>query len=220
LEEVDAARFDQLAAEGRALLAAGDAAAAAGCLAEALGLWRGPPLAEFGDLAWAQAEGARLSEARAAAVECHLQARLGCGEASELVAELETLTGEHRLRERLWALRMLALYRSGRQAEALETYQQLRTILVEELGIEPSADLRQLHQQILAQDPDLAAAPAAPAAAPAPPRLPDQEPLAAAAPAVPRELLTNLPVQVSSFIGRAGSWPKSARWSNRPGWSR
>jgi len=157
-EEVDAARFDRLAAQGRALLAAGDAAGAAECLAEALGLWRGPPLADIGDWDWARAEAARLGEARLAAIECHLQARLGCGEASELVGELEALTGEHRLRERLWALRMVALYRCGRQAEALGAYQQLRTILVEELGVDPGADLRELHQQILAQDPGLAVA--------------------------------------------------------------
>jgi predicted ATPase/DNA-binding SARP family transcriptional activator len=189
--EVDVARFDQLVAQGRALLGAGDAAGAAGCLAEALGLWRGPPLADVGDLAWARAEAARLGEARLAAVECHAQARLDCGKASELIAELEVLTGEHRLRERLWGLRMLALYRSGRQAEALGAYQQLRTILVDELGIEPSTELRELHQQILAQDPALAAAVVATGG-----------PLAAAVPVVPRELLTNLPVQVSSFIGR------------------
>jgi predicted ATPase/DNA-binding SARP family transcriptional activator len=201
-EEVDAARFDQLAEQGRALLAAGDAAAAAGCLAEALGLWRGPPLADAGDWDWAQAEAARLGEARLAAMECHLQARLDCGEASELTAELEVMTSGHRLRERLWGLRMLALYRSGRQAEALGAYQQLRTILVEELGIEPGAELRELHQQILAQDPALAMARPAAAAGPTPSRLPDQEPLAAAVPVVPRELLTNLPVQVSSFVGR------------------
>jgi predicted ATPase/DNA-binding SARP family transcriptional activator/class 3 adenylate cyclase len=174
-EEVDAAWFGQLAARGRALLGAGDAAGAAACLAEALGLWRGPPLADVGDLAWARAEAARLGEARLAAVECHAQARLECGQASELIAELEALTGEHRLRERLWGLRMLALYRCGRQAEALGAYQQLRTILVEELGIEPSAELRQLHQQILAQDPALALVPPAPAGGPARGRLPDAE---------------------------------------------
>ena len=141
-QEVDAARFDQLAARGRALLADGDAAAAAACLQEALGLWRGPPLADIGEVAWARAEAARLGEARLAAVECHAQARLDCGQAGELIAELEVLTGEHRLRERLWGLRMLALYRSGRQAEALGAYQQLRTILVDELGIEPSTPVK------------------------------------------------------------------------------
>jgi predicted ATPase len=124
-------------------------------------------------------------------VECHLQARLDCGQAGELIAELEVLTGQHPLRERLWALRMLALYRSGRQAEALGAYQQLRTILVEELGIEPGAELRQLYQQILAQDPALAVAAPGPAA----PVLVDRPPV------MVREL-SNLPAEVSSFIGR------------------
>ena len=187
--EVDAARFDQLAAKGRALLAAGDAAGAAGCLEQALGLWRGPPLADAGDWDWARAEAARLGEARLAAVECHVQARLDCGASSELVAQLEALTAEHPLRERLWALRMLALYRCGRQAEALAVYQQLRTTLVEELGIEPSAELRGLHQQILAQDPALALATLGRAA-----------PVLAARPvAVPQEL----PADVAAFTGRA-----------------
>jgi predicted ATPase/DNA-binding SARP family transcriptional activator len=176
--EVDAARFDQLAARGRALLTGGDAAGAAACLEEALGLWRGPPLAGVGDWAWAQAEAARLGEARLAAVEWRLQARLECGEAGALIGELEALTAEYRLRERLWALRMLALYRCGRQAEALAAYQQLRTTLVEDLGIEPSADLRGLHQQILAQDPALAVT------------------------TPPAEGTRGLPVALTSFIGR------------------
>jgi DNA-binding SARP family transcriptional activator/Tfp pilus assembly protein PilF len=187
-KEVDAARFDQFAAKGRALLAAGDAAGAAGCLARALELWRGPPLADVGDLAWARAEAARLGEARLAAVECHVQARLDCGDASELIAELEALTAGHPLRERLWALRMLALYRCGRQAEALAVYQQLRVILVEELGIEPATDLRELHQQILAQDPALALAARGPTASV----------LAARPVVVPREL----PADVTAFTGR------------------
>jgi DNA-binding SARP family transcriptional activator/tetratricopeptide (TPR) repeat protein len=187
-EEVDAARFDQFAAQGRALLAGGDAAGAAGCLEEALGLWRGPPLADVGDLAWARAEAVRLGEARLAAVECRIQARLGCGEAGELIAELEALTAEHRLRERLWALRMLALYRCGRQAEALAAYQQLRAILVEELGIEPATELRELHQQILAQDPAVTLA-----------TLGLATPVLVARPAVvPREL----PADVTAFTGR------------------
>ena len=187
-EEVDAARFDQLSARGRALLAAMDAGGAVGCMAEALGLWRGPPLADIGDWDWARAEAARLGEARLAAVECHLHARLGCGEAGGLIGELETLTAEYRLRERLWALRMLALYRCGRQAEALEAYQQLRAILVEELGIEPSAELRELHQQILAQDPGLTVASPGSVA-----------PVAVAQPAVvPRQL----PAATRFFAGR------------------
>jgi predicted ATPase/DNA-binding SARP family transcriptional activator len=192
-DEVDAARFDRLTAEGRTLLAAGDAAGAAGCLAQALGLWRGPPLGGVGDWGWARAEAARLGEARLAAVECHMQARLDCGEASGLTAELEALTAEYPLRERLWALRMLALYRCGRQAEALSAYQRLRTILVEDLGIDPGADVRQLHQQILAQDPGLAVADPGRAV-----------PVLAARPRVVPQGPTNLPAQVSSFIGRDG----------------
>jgi DNA-binding SARP family transcriptional activator len=165
-DEVDAARFDQLAAEGRALLAAGDAAAAAGRLERALKLWHGPPLADVGDWPWAQAEAGRLREARLAAVQCRIQARMDCGAAGEVIAELEALTAGHPLRERLWALRMLALYRCGRQAEALAVYQQLRATLAEELGIEPTMELRDLHQQVLTQDPALAVVlPAAVAAA-------------------------------------------------------
>jgi DNA-binding SARP family transcriptional activator/Flp pilus assembly protein TadD len=216
-EEVDTARFDQLAGQGRALLAAGDAASAAGCLERALGLWRGPPLADVGDWPWAQAEAARLGEARLAAVECHLQARLGCGDSSELIAELEALIAGHRLRERLWALRMLALYRCGRQAEALAAYQQLRTTLVEELGIEPAPDLRELHQQILAQDPGLSAAPptappgAAPGAGPAAETLAVKDDAPAALPALAAGSLPaaaasaphQLPAEVGGFTGRA-----------------
>ena len=216
-EEVDTARFDQLAAQGRALLAAGDAARAAEILGRALGLWRGQPLADVGDLAWARAEAARLEEVRLAAVECRIQARLDCGDSSELIAELEALTAGHRLREQLWALRMLALYRCGRQAEALAAYQELRTTLVSELGIEPAPELRELHQKILAQDPRLAVPPQAPAAGTARGRLPEEEtsavtdvaPVALAAlgpgslPAsavpVPREL----PADVGGFTGRA-----------------
>jgi DNA-binding SARP family transcriptional activator len=179
--EVDAVMFDQLAGQGRALLGAGDAAGAAESLARALGLWRGRPLADTGDWEWARAEAARLGEARLAVVECHLQARLERGDSSELIAELEALTSEYPLRERLWALRMLALYRCGRQAEALEAYQQLRGTLVEELGVDPSAELRELHQHILAQDQALAA------------------PVLAAQPAVvPRQL----PTATRFFAGR------------------
>jgi DNA-binding SARP family transcriptional activator len=214
--EVDAARFDQLAKQGRALLAAGEAAGAAGCLERALKLWRGPPLADVGDWAWARAMAARLGEARLAAVECRIQAHLGCRDASELIAELEALTAEHRLRERLWALRMLALYRCGRQAEALAAYQQLRTTLVEELGIEPGAELRELHQQILAQDPGLSVATLAVAAGPAQGRLREAEMLAVndGAPTAPTVAVTGgpatavpvpreLPADVAAFTGRA-----------------
>jgi len=93
-EEVDAARFDQLTAQGRTLLAAEDAAGAAGCLAEALGLWRGPPLADIGDWDWARAEAARLGEARLAAIECHLQARLGAQDRGEAFSHHGLVVGD------------------------------------------------------------------------------------------------------------------------------
>jgi DNA-binding SARP family transcriptional activator len=182
--EVDAVQFEQLAAEGRGLLAAGDPARAAQCLARALALWRGPPLAGIGDQPWAQAQAARLNEARLTAIECRIQARLEREDGRELLADLEVLTAENPHRERLWGQHMLALYRCGRQAEALAAYQRLRATLVEELGIEPASELRQLHQQILTQDASLD-----------PVR---SQQLAPAPVAVPHEL----PVDVTAFTGR------------------
>ena len=117
--ELDALRFEQLAAEGDAALAAGDAATAAQRLDQALGLWRGPALADFDAVPSARAEAGRLEEQRLAALESRAEALLACGRHRELVAELETLTAAHPLRERFWYQRMLALYRSGRQADAL-----------------------------------------------------------------------------------------------------
>ncbi|MBV9413498.1 MAG: AfsR/SARP family transcriptional regulator, partial [Solirubrobacterales bacterium] len=115
-EAVDADRFRSLASEARGELEAGDARRAATLLAEALGLWRGPPLAEFAYAPFAQAEIARLEEARLAALEARIEAELELGRHSALVSELEGLVREHPLRERLQAQLMLALYRSGRQA--------------------------------------------------------------------------------------------------------
>jgi DNA-binding SARP family transcriptional activator/Tfp pilus assembly protein PilF len=191
-DEVDAVQFEQLAAEGRGLLAVGDPARAAQCLARALALWSGPPLTGIGDLPWAQAQAVRLTEARLTVIECQIQARLECEDGHGLLAELEALTAENPLRERLWGQRMRALYRCGRQAEALAAYQRLRTILVEEIGIEPSAELRQLHQQILTQDASLDLVRPGQALAVAAP------PVAAPPVAVPHEL----PVDVTAFTGR------------------
>ncbi len=154
--EVDALRFAGLVDEGRVLLRHDDPAGARTRLAEALGLWRGEPLADLADAAWARGEVARLAQLRLDALELHADARLADGETGGLVAELEALTQAHPLRERLWAQRMLALYRSGRQAEALAVYRQARAHLVGELGIEPGAELRDLEARILAQDPGLA----------------------------------------------------------------
>jgi YVTN family beta-propeller protein len=122
---------------------------------EALALWRGQPLADFAYEAFAQAEIARLGELRLGAVEDRIEAELEAGRGSALTGELETLVREHPLRERLCRQLMLALYRSGRQAEALEAYQQLRRKLVGQLGIEPGPAVRELERKILNQDPSL-----------------------------------------------------------------
>ena len=154
-DQVDADRFDVLRAEGRRLLGAGDAAQAADALGEALSLWRGPPHQDFAYEAFAQPEIARLEELRLATLEDRFDAQLAAGGDSELVADLEQLVEANPLRERLRAQLMLALYRSGRQADALEAYQRGRRLLVDELGLEPGETLRRLETQILQQDPEL-----------------------------------------------------------------
>ena len=168
-EQIDAGRFERLAGEGRAALSEGDPESAGRLLREALGLWSGPALADFGYEPFAQGEIARLEELRVLAIEDGLEADLACGRSAELVGELEALVGAHPLRERMRGQLMRALYRSGRQAEALGAYQDARRALVDELGIEPSPALRDLERAILAQDPVLSAAPLATAAPPAPP---------------------------------------------------
>jgi DNA-binding SARP family transcriptional activator len=132
--QLDLERFERLVADGRAALAAGDAATAADRLREALGLWRGPALSEFAYEPFAQGEIARLEEARMAALEERIDADLALGRHGRLLPELELLVHDHPLRERLRAQRMLALYRAGRQAEALEAYRDSRRILIEQLG--------------------------------------------------------------------------------------
>src|SRR5581483_11968906 len=123
---------------------------------EALALWRGAPLPEFAHEGWAQAPIARLEELRLATVEDRIDDDIATGRHPEVVGELETLIGEHPLRERLRAQQMLALYRSGRQAEALDVYRRTRARLAEELGLEPGPELRRLEQAILSQDPSIA----------------------------------------------------------------
>src|SRR5215831_152314 len=137
-DELDLERFHKLAEEGR--------------LDEALALWRGPPLSEFAYQRFAQTEIARLEELHLTCLENRIERDLVHGQHAELVGELESLVKAHPLRERLRSQLMLALYRSGRQAEALEAYQQARAALVDELGIEPGRPLRDLHQAILNQD--------------------------------------------------------------------
>ena len=167
--QLDVSRFEQLVSHGRTELAAGRPQEAADAFAEALALWRGPALANVRNEAFASEPIRRLEESRIAAVEDHLDARLALGRHGEAVAELEALVAEHPLRERLRGQLMLALYRSGRQAEALEAFGAGRRMLVDELGIEPGKPLRVLHQRILEQDPSLAAPEPGPADRPLPP---------------------------------------------------
>ena len=155
-EDVDLHRFERLCAEGRRALEADDAALARRRLADALALWRGAPLADFAYEPFAQPHAARLDELRLTALEDRIEADLRCGRAAELVGELGSLTARHPLRERLRGQHMLALYRSGRQSEALDVFRDTRTTLVEELGIEPTQELRDLEQAILVHDASLA----------------------------------------------------------------
>jgi YVTN family beta-propeller protein len=174
-KRIDAVRFEALVADGRDRLAAGDAAAASERLGTALAMWRGPALGEFAYEAFAQAETARLEELRLGAVEDRIDADLLLGRHAEVVGELRGLLSAHPLRERLIGEAMLALYRTGRQAEALEVYGAARRRLAEELGIDPSPELRALETAVLRQSDELAVHPAEPAGVQA---APDQ-PLAA-----------------------------------------
>jgi DNA-binding SARP family transcriptional activator len=158
-EELDSTRCERLLTEARAAFAQGHAAEAAERLRSALALWRGSALADVAYEPFAQGEIARLEELRLAVLEERIEADLALARHADLVGELEGLVAEHPLRERLRGQLMLALYRSGRQAEALESYQQARRVLTDDLGLEPSEALRGLQKAILAQDPALEAAP-------------------------------------------------------------
>jgi YVTN family beta-propeller protein len=149
---VDSDRFGALVTDGRELLDAGEPSRAADRLRAALALWRGPPLADVAYEEFAQQEIARLGELRISATEDRIEAELAAGRAAELVPELEALVREHPVRERLRGQLMLALYRTGRQADALAAYQDARRRLTEELGLEPGPALRELQRAILTQD--------------------------------------------------------------------
>ena len=168
-EQLDALRFEELACRGSQQLQDGDSAAAL-TLREALALWRGDAMAEFRAAEACDVEARRLDEMRLASLEDRLDADLAAGAASELVAELESLVAQHEYRERLWAQLMLALYRSGRQGDALGAYRRARAVLVEQMGIEPGHELRALEAAILHQEPalDLAAASGPPFGLPSP----------------------------------------------------
>jgi DNA-binding SARP family transcriptional activator len=190
-DELDLEVFERHYGDGRSAAARGDLDAAAAAYRAGLGQWRGPALTGV-DAAFAEAEAARLEERRLAAVEDLTEVELDLGGHAGLVGELTALVGRHPLRERLRERLMLALYRSGRQAEALEVYQEGRRLLVEELGLEPGPDLQRLQRAILAGDPGLrlddppAAVDGAAASQPSPAVTPSQ-----------------LPADVAGFVGRA-----------------
>jgi WD40 repeat protein/DNA-binding SARP family transcriptional activator len=153
--EVDAVRFERLAEEGRRLLDSARPKDAAAALEEALGLWRGTAYQGYRYTGFGTSEGERLEELRRSAEEDRIDARLAARHAGALIAELEAMVRDEPLRERRWGQLMLALYRAGRQAEALQSFTRARTVLVDELGIEPGPELRRLQVAILAQDPAL-----------------------------------------------------------------
>ncbi len=199
--ELDVARFETLV--GGACAAARDHSwdAAAGQARAALALWRGEPLADVGSEVLALREIPRLAEMRMRALEARIEADLHRGHQAEVIAELQRLVGVHPLREHLHSLLMLALYRDGRQGEALAAYQHARTVLIGELGTEPGTGLRQLHQWMLTGNPALAA-PAVAVPAGAVPALAVPEPGAPdprnSRPVVPRQL----PAAARPFVGR------------------
>jgi DNA-binding SARP family transcriptional activator/Tfp pilus assembly protein PilF len=152
-DDLDAARFERLASAGAVALADGDPERANGELLASLALWKGRALAEFAGEAFAQPDAARLEELRLQVVENRITADLELGRHSELVAELEKLVAEHPLRERFWAQHMLALYRAGRQGDALRAYQTARGHIIDQLGLDPGDALQGLHHAILTADP-------------------------------------------------------------------
>jgi predicted ATPase len=176
--DVDAMQFEELLAETRAALRDGDLFSAADAAESGLALWRGPALQGLDATTWFGAEARRLETLRVDALEEQFEVRLALGEHRELIPELRSALVDNPYRERLWGQLMLALYRGGRQADALETFQEARRVLAEELGLEPGPELRRLQDAILGHDPAIAAAPAA------------------------RRRRGNLPASSTSFLGR------------------
>ena len=175
---VDAAEFEALLAETHAASRAGDVETAADAVAAALSLWRGPALHGLTETAWFSAEARRLETLRVDALEEQFEAALALGEHRDLVPALQAVLEENPFRERVWGQLMLALYRGGRQADALEAFQDARRVLADELGLEPGPDLRRLQEAILAHDPAIAPVPVA------------------------RRRRGNLPAPSTSFVGR------------------
>jgi DNA-binding SARP family transcriptional activator/tetratricopeptide (TPR) repeat protein len=169
--DVDAFAFVAAAQAGHRALAGGNPSAAAAALSAGLALWRGPAFAEFGGCGVLDAEAARLEQLRLDAVEWRIEAELADADLAAPVGELEALVRAHPTREGLWALLMRALYRAGRQADALEAYRRARRALIDELGVEPGRQLREAERLVLAHDPSLdppVAVPVKTAAVPAP----------------------------------------------------
>src|SRR6266536_2419475 len=158
-DAIDAEVFVENIRMARSAVDGGEAGVADRLLTEAFGLWRGPPYGEFADAAFGVAEARRLEEVRLSGLEVRLDAGLVCGRDAEVVAEAEALCAAHPWRERFWAQLMIALYRCGRQADALSAFQRVRRALAEEVGADPGPALRLLEQQILRQDRDLDAPP-------------------------------------------------------------
>jgi DNA-binding SARP family transcriptional activator len=198
--ELDVSRFEAHLDAVRAAVRDGAWEAAAEEARAGLALWRGEPLADVESDLLAVREVPRLGELRLEALEARIGADLHLGRHGQVVAELRQLAAVHPVREQVRGLLMLALYRDGRQAEALAVYQDARQVLVDELGIEPGAGLRDLHQRILAADPALALAEPPPTAS-------------GPGPAVPREL----PAGVRHFTGRADELEVLARLLKQPG---
>ncbi|MBB2911136.1 DNA-binding SARP family transcriptional activator [Streptosporangium becharense] len=195
-EQVDALRFESLVRSAGEQLEGDDPASARVSLEKALGLWRGTPYADFADQPWAEAEVNRLAELRLVARERHADSALRMGLPAEAVPDLEALTTEHPLREEGWRLLALGLYRCGRQGDALAAMRKARTILSDELGIDPGPALRKLESDILAQDPGLELA------APPPARL---RPPVAADSWPPRPTVAPVelpPLEPEPFVGR------------------
>jgi predicted ATPase/DNA-binding SARP family transcriptional activator len=175
---VDAVRFEELLAEVRSALRNGDVPGAADAVASALSLWRGPALQGLTGAAWFSAEARRLETLHVDALEEDFEVRLALGEHQELTSPLRSALADNPFRERLWGQLMLSLYRSGRQADALETFQEARRVLADDLGLEPGPELRRLQEAILAHDPAIAAVP------------------------IGRGQRVNLPAPSTSFVGR------------------
>jgi DNA-binding SARP family transcriptional activator len=203
--DTDAEVFETLVREGRRAYATGDAERAAAQLAEALALWRGSPLADVPATTLVETEAERLTDLQLDARELRIQAELACGSHAQVIPELRRLLADHALRENLWLLLMQALDGAGRHAEALDAYGQARSVLAEELGVDPGAELRQFYADLLAKDDALTKgdAPGSISAGTVTPSSRPPQPVPEAR--VPRPALApaQLPADVADFTGRA-----------------